>query len=785
MSHISKAKYYKKPGALSLRSIDRSMAAPILLGVLFFFLVALGVSEVIRTTAMVIAIAALLVTAVRFDILRKRISIPFIALTLYVIMDGISTFYAVSGKFALREFLKVFLAYCLALILLATSPKNEEQTGKRIATILAVCAALGSLVSIDLVSTRIISGAVTWILGWFTESYAEFAGAQTMERMASIFTNANVFAGVSGLGIILSLGLADTSTVRRERCFFAVLAFLNTVVFILTLSFGAFFFEFIALVVYILSHKRENIIRALVLLLETLVLAALAAVLISVMPAATSESGRRVLPLLCTAVGAAVLCVLDIFAGQKVAARNGTHRKGFVIVVVILVLLVGAYAFASLNLTRPVTLEPDGRIMRMIVFPKPGTYTLEIQAEGEDSIEFIARSQSWQQSAYFTSTLLYIGDVHDATFTIPEGTAMVFFRLLSREGSHIQSAKIGNYRIPLDYKLLPSAITDRLGDIGTFRDLALRIVYFEDGLKLFRRSPVIGLGMGAFENAIKGVQSFYYETKYAHNHYFQTMLETGVVGLLLFLFALISSAIAIWKSRKEHPFAPMLGAAFAFMVGQALFDIVFSAYAYLPLAYGSFALITLCCGETIQKPKLTRAVRSAFLGVVSICIVIYCVFLGGNMHAKKLVEENPTLESLTQAVRLDKFEWADYALPYVTSVMDNDVVYEIRQQADQYAERLATVNSNTIPIYLAQYYFCTDRTDSGFAMVEKYVDYLSSDQSAWQRAFDLLRAYGDGSDAFRGEILRIAEKLEAWKSENLEDIELNDETRAYIAELRA
>ena len=63
-----------------------------------------------------------------------------------------STFYAVSGKFALYEFLKVFIAFALAVSLLAISPVKEKITGRFIAMVLAVCSTLGSLVSIDLIN---------------------------------------------------------------------------------------------------------------------------------------------------------------------------------------------------------------------------------------------------------------------------------------------------------------------------------------------------------------------------------------------------------------------------------------------------------------------------------------------------------------------------------------------------------------------------------------------------------------------------------------------------------
>ena len=148
------SKNHHKSNSLTLKRFNEGLGAPILLGILFFLVVCLGTIDSIKGTVMVVAVFALLVIAARFKVLRDRIKLPFIALTLYVIMDGVSTFYAVSGKFALREFLKVLLAYLLAVILLATSPKKEESRGRRIATILAVCAALGSLVSIDLISTR-------------------------------------------------------------------------------------------------------------------------------------------------------------------------------------------------------------------------------------------------------------------------------------------------------------------------------------------------------------------------------------------------------------------------------------------------------------------------------------------------------------------------------------------------------------------------------------------------------------------------------------------------------
>ena len=758
------------------------MGAPILLGILFFFILCLGAADSIKGTVMVVAVFTLFIIAARFKVLRDRVHWPFIALTLVVIMDGISTFYAVSGKFALREFLKVFLAYLLAVILLATSPKKEETVGKRIATILAVATAVGSLIGIDLISTGWISGAVVRVLGHFTEAYEEYSEAQALYRMASIFSNANVYAGVSGIGVLLGLGLSYSSDTRKERSLFLTLLYLNAVAFILTISLGAFFFTILAVIVFILMQPKEKCYGAIVVILEAMLLAIVSAAMIFKMR--EGENGaRRYLPLLSTIIGAVVLCLLDCFVGYRITSKLEKHRKVAAITFGVFCVLVIAYAIAALTVTGELELNNEKSIS--VLFPKPGEYTLTAEADDEPIIVAVT-CQSFQQSSVsaYNSTSLYYGNLSDAAFSVPENCIVLSFWFRRDGQTIIHKASYGDHKIPLSYQLLPEFIASRLGQARTIHNVIQRLVYFLDGLKLFNRSPLVGLGIGAFENGIKSVQSFYYETKYAHNHYFQSMLETGIIGLILFLFLLVSSAVAIWKSRKEHPFAPMLGAALVFMAGQAIHDIVFSAYAYLPIAYGSFAMINLCCGQEIKKPKLTNTFKTVAIVVSSVCIVVYCGFLAGNLMAKRNMEKNATMQTLVQSVKLDHFEWADYALAYVTNAMGDNVNPYVRQQADAYAERLAGVNSNTIPIYLAEYYFQSDRSEQGIDMLRKYVDYVSSDQSAWRNAFTVLRTYDDGSESFQSGAVQLADMLETWNNENLGTITLDDETNAYIAACR-
>ena len=772
------SKFGKKQNTLTLKRFQGGMSAPALLGILFFFVMALGTAASIRVTTLIVAIFTLLVVAVRFRFLQERIGLPFVVLTLYVIMDGVSTFYAVSGKFALREFLKVFLAYLLAVTLLACSPRREEVKGKRALTVLAVCAALGALVSIDLISTRWISGIFLGILGWFTDGYQGLGGIESGVRITSMFTNPNTFAGFTGIGVLLCLGLAGSAEPGKERSFFLSLLYVTSLGFMLAFSLGASAFIMLAFLTILALTPAEKRAGLLILMLETLILVAVSAALIS-RTSFTDWKGVQPVPLICTVLGAAALCVLDRFVGGRLSARLGAHGKALTWLIVALLVLAAVFLLAATNLTGAIDLAP-GEQLRRSVYPDPGSYTLELNAEGQ--LNVTVESQSRRETMMHTETVLYSGAADSASFTVPEDSTVVYFTFTAPEGARITSASCGGEKIPLRYKLLPAFIARRLQGLFANENAIQRLVFFEDGMKLFRRSPVFGLGMGAFENAIKSTQSFYYETKYAHNHYIQTLLETGIVGLALFVALLLSAAFAAWKSRKIRPLAPALGAVTVFMAGHAVTEIVFSTYAYLPMAFGVIAMISYGCAVPILKKSAERTVRTALIGLLSACTVVYCVFLAGNIIAKRKLDRSPTFKTLVQCVNLDHFEWADYALPYVTNVPLDTADYEMLQQADEYAERLSKVNSNTVPIYLAQYYFDSDRPEKGIAMLKKYVNYVSSDETAWNQAFAMLRYYADDSEVFRSGIAEIARMLETWNAENMGEIQLDEETRAFLAD---
>ena len=98
---------------------------------------------------------------------------------------------------------------------------------------------MAGLFSIDLLSTRLLSTPFLGLLGLFSTDYANLSGVEAGVRMTSIFVNPNTFAGFAGLGVLLSLGLANSAQRRAERRFHQACLFVNALSFVLAFSMGA------------------------------------------------------------------------------------------------------------------------------------------------------------------------------------------------------------------------------------------------------------------------------------------------------------------------------------------------------------------------------------------------------------------------------------------------------------------------------------------------------------------------------------------------------------------
>lgn len=400
---------------------------------LFFLAVCLCSATAAKRTAVVLILLVLCAAFLFWDRLRNRLTPPVLALGLVVLMGELSCLYAVSGKYALNELLKLVSAFCLALLLLAFT--GERKPERQAASVLGGCCAIAGLVSIDLIATRWISGPVLALLGWLIPGYAELEAVEEGARILSLFGAPNPFAGLMGIGVLLSLGLAATAEGPAARRVHLSCLSVSSLAFVLAFSMGACAMILPAFLVLLALTGKKRRIGLFLLMAETLLVTLLCAFPVSI-TSMIAWTEPRPIPLLCTVVGAAALCALDLLAGQRLAGKLAGHGKAVLGVCAALLAALVIFLFAACTLTTGVTLHA-GESLHRSAYPAPGAYTLAAEGDGDPAV--VIESQNREDTMMHTSTGLYQGPLSQAAFTVPEDSLVVWFTFSTEAEIRLES----------------------------------------------------------------------------------------------------------------------------------------------------------------------------------------------------------------------------------------------------------------------------------------------------------------------------------------------------------
>ena len=779
------AKKNDRKAAVAVRELKRPWLVP-LLACIYFIVTCMMFHGGNKLITLLLILSSIVCVVVRNGVLSRRLTLPALLLGLYVLLDGVSTLYAPSGKFALYEFLKVASAACMALLLTGCEPERDAPyAGRCAAVVLEVSGALASLFSIDMVSTRWLYNGLCGLIQALGVPFGN--EALQGQRLRTIFENPNVFAGAAGIALLLSLGLAASAASKKERCLHLSCLLITCTAFILAVSRGAMGAVAAAFLAYLLLCRGPQRATAFILMAETLLLTLLASLF--TFTTAFGEWALRPWPLLVTLLCAAALCALDIYVGRPLADKLSQRMKTVNIILLAALAAVAALVVLAVNWTGPIDMAAGDSITRG-AYLSEGAYTLHVEADGPVNVQ--VQTQTWEDAVMNRKQTAYSGAADGASFNAPADNRSVTFIVTADASVHIDAIRYdgaASGQLRLNYTLLPEAIAGRIQTLRSEGNVVQRTVYIQDAMKLFSRSPVVGLGMGAFENGIYNVQSYHYETKYVHNHYVQSMVDTGIIGLLLWVGTLAASAIAVfrlWRKEREqqaYAMSAALGALLLFLMIHAAVEVIFSSGYFLPFGYGALAVVNLCCGDLLPLTFAKESARRWMARVEGLGLAVFAVLLCMNLWAASLVQQG-SYDAAQEAADLDPYEWADHKLSYVYSASaETDLPAGMQETLERYMADLEKLNSNSVPKYLAEADFRLGRTEQGFAMLDKYVDYTPSDPDTWDASFRLVMQYNDNSAAFLAGASQLRDKLTEWNAQNLGAITLKDDVAAYLSEM--
>ena len=769
-----------------------------LMVVLYSVLLLLSMTVQTGTVSMILCVLALLSLLGKKPLSRfeQRLSVPVLGLLVFAIVYGASAIYSPFGANAQSEFYKFIAAFSLAVILLARFDRKHVPGllwgGASVSTVIA-------LISLDMSCGQGLFGPFNALMNALGTDYTGALQESVAARVGGLYSDANVTACLFSLALFMALYLLKNSTCIWRRLAASLLAGVNAVSLLLTGSRGALLCFAVACLVWLLLERADRV-GLLLLLLETAVTMLAAGIPASSMVSSADET----VVLLCLFSGL-ILFALDAVAGQRLDSVLSTHKKAALVSVGALcaVLVVGCVA-VFLH-TGPYTFKTDDSYVTYLL-PEGATGEVTITGDLDADPRTEIYSQSKLDGIYGDITYLYEGAFSQCTFTVPEDAVNVYVTIGGQAGETIRSLSVnGGDSITLSYPWLPEVISTRLlrDSLLRSKSFTLRAEYDKDAWKIFSTAPLLGRGLGSTENVTRSVQSFQYESRYAHNHLLQTMADTGIVGTVFALAFVLGSAWLCLKAvRKEKDsLAAALLASWVMMNLHSLMEINFSVRGFKCFAYVLLALLyaqPLIAGETQKARKTAKTAGTALL----VCFAVYLAVFGGLLESARMtdrkVERFETdsayayLDFLRGCVRGDVFDHDSYQRNYVATAVQMDD-WKYNGDMLKYVKQLRASGTYENDSALARYYYLPRQEWSElFDCSLEGIYQVRSSPDGWNLQMDFYRtevlsAMGaDNVTAFVDGVLSLGEALDAMNAEGrLETVELNETNQSFLTLCRS
>lgn len=760
----------------------------IVLGVVLFLIIVLcgsgeyGLAKgaALGVSVVVLAVAAMTPKA-RWTACHSAL---FWAVGGYVLIAGASTFYAYAPKFGIAEFSSNLIGFALLLCIVLYA-KRTEAGFRRLAALTAACGVPIGLLSVDAVSSNILMPLFRAVMRPFTSVYQE-SGTLWYSRLQTIFDNPNTYAGLMSVLCLLALYVCLTAHTRGEKIGASIVLTINSVCYLLAFSMGSLAFFAAACVLLLVLCPMEERIGCALLIAQTAIVA-LATGFGAAKGFGDTVTGS-LLPLAVLAAGCVLSCALEVFVRTKLAVLLQNRGKMLLLLLLCMIGAATVYVCVGLHWTGAYTFGADSQLLRTADLTA-GNYTLSIAAT--DAVQVRVYYKNENNLIQNNETELVSGNsAQPLEFIVPEDSELVFFALAGGQGTVIQRVAYegaSSGTVKLNYKLLPAFVADRIQDLSANGNVVQRTVYIRDALRLFRTAPVFGRGLGGFENGVFSVQNYYYQTKYAHNHYAELLCDLGIAGLAAFLAILCCAVTALVRRRKRNPLMmAVLSACLLQMFGQAVSDVTWSVGVCIPVFFIVLGLIAAYFGRANDQAE------SKGRGVAHITVTAFLAFfvvaIGGNLLAASRMSSNPTFQTAAFCAKIDPFEKNDYKMTYVQSSIGVDDP-SIQKQAQNFAAQLRQEHSNAIAMILASYYYNAGDIDSAMDVIEQGTRYIKSDQMGWQRMFDLYQQMFDlnnESQASHSLAKRMLEDYQLYvtiRDAQMDNMTLSDENTAFIQKL--
>lgn len=772
-----------------------------LMVVLYSVLLLLAMTVQTGTVSMLLCGLALLSLLGKKPLFRfeQRLSVPVLGLLVFAIVYGAAAIYSPFGVSAKSEFYKFIAAFSLAVILLARFERKHVPGllwgAASVSTVIA-------LVSLDMSCGRVLFGPFNALMNALGTDYTSALQESAAARVNGLYNDANVTAALFSLALFVALYLLQNSTCVWRCLAASLLAGVNAVSLLLTGGRGALLCFAAACIVWLIA-ERANRVGLFLLLLE----AAVTMIVAGVPASSMASRGNETAVALCLFSGL-ILFALAALAGRRLTVVLSAHKKAALAAIGALCAVTAALCAAVFLHTGPYTFEEDDSYI-VYVLPDGITGDATITGDVDGDPQTVVYSQTLLNTYFGGRTDLYSGPFSQCAFTVPEDSAGLYVIIVGQAGETLRSMAVnGEKKIALSYPWLPEAISSRLlrDSLLKSNSFTLRLEFDKDAWKIFSTAPLFGRGLGSTENVTRSVQTFQYESKYAHNHLLQTMADTGLMGTAFALaFVLGSAWLCLQAVRKEKDsLAAALLAVWVMMNLHSLMEINFSVRGFKCFAYVLLILPVLLYAKPLLAGETAKArKRAKTVGIL--VVVLYALYLavfGGLLERTRMTDRKAEnfqtsdvyeyLDFLRGCVRGDVFDHDSYQRNYVATAVQMDD-WKYNSDLLKYVKELRASGTYENDSALARYYYLPRQEWSElFDCSLEGIRQVRSSPDGWNLQMDFYReevlpAMGaDNVSAFVDGVLSLGNALDAMNAEGrLETVELNETNQSFLTLCRS
>ena len=206
-----------------------------------------------------------------------------------------------------------------------------------------------------------------------------------------------------------------------------------------------------------------------------------------------------------------------------------------------------------------------------------------------------------------------------------------------------------------------------------------RLSFYQTSISLFNENPFFGNGLGSWK--YKSLQDDNTDNKkilvpyYTHNDFLQTLMETGLIGLLIYLIFFLLLIRNIISYRDHKALAPMIIVIVIVIYNSLINFPIHRTQEYIPFI--------ICCSFIFSKRVFTKKDKKSNLLTIMLILLIPSIIIAKNEYSSLKI----------QGVLMNDYTNNKFSLDF--------------KQVEKISYKLPNLASNAVPIstYLSRYYF--------------------------------------------------------------------------------